>query len=106
MGSANLEAEVMDFDESEIEVIKIGPFPIIRFSDDLEQKLSKTGNRSITIKLLGMKIDFNTLQLRFFCFEKSIWAKFLIAKYKFLCEYIPTKVTNKQCSNLWHRINP
>lgn len=66
MGSANLEAEVMDFDESEIEVIKIGPFPIIRFSDDLEQKLAKTGNRSITIKLLGKKIDFNTLQLRLF----------------------------------------
>lgn len=54
----------IDFDDSEISVDPSGSFPVISFSDDLDNLLAKRWSRALVIHLLRRKIGFKALHTR------------------------------------------
>lgn len=58
-----------DFDESEITAGLTGPYPIISFSDELENNLARKWNRALVVRLLGLKTGFKALDTRL----KELW---------------------------------
>lgn len=58
-----------DFNESEITIDLMSPYPVITFSDELENNQAKGSNRDLVVHLLSQKIELKALEIRL----KELW---------------------------------